>query len=233
MNQFRTFAAAVAAAGLLAAMPAAAVVKIATYSGTISRGNDDTGVFTAPGTNLAGYSWVIKYTYDKALGGVQSGDGLTYDLSYGGPAYGVVGSPIIKATFTINGVTLTEDGSYGGIANTNSSPFTQHFAYETPNNGTTTGTYYLYSYSNVAGAAGSLDQNVGPLTTNTGGGGFIWSVQDIATGNVIDNASGDFGTDMVYSVGNAVPEPASWALMIGGFGMVGAALRRHRTVATA
>ena len=30
-----------------------------------------------------------------------------------------------------------------------------------------------------------------------------------------------------------VPEPASWALMIGGFGMVGAALRRRRGFATA
>ena len=31
--------------------------------------------------------------------------------------------------------------------------------------------------------------------------------------------------------GAAVPEPASWALMIGGFGMAGAALRRRRAVA--
>ncbi len=31
----------------------------------------------------------------------------------------------------------------------------------------------------------------------------------------------------------AVPEPASWALMIGGFGLTGAALRRRRTLAAA
>jgi hypothetical protein len=30
-------------------------------------------------------------------------------------------------------------------------------------------------------------------------------------------------------VNGAVPEPASWAMMIGGFGMVGAAMRRRRT----
>lgn len=34
-------------------------------------------------------------------------------------------------------------------------------------------------------------------------------------------------------VSNAVPEPASWALMIGGFAMVGTALRRHRTTIAA
>ena len=33
--------------------------------------------------------------------------------------------------------------------------------------------------------------------------------------------------------GGAVPEPATWALMIGGFGLAGAALRRRRATATA
>ena len=34
------------------------------------------------------------------------------------------------------------------------------------------------------------------------------------------------------SLNNAVPEPATWALMIAGFGMVGAAVRRHRATPT-
>ena len=33
-------------------------------------------------------------------------------------------------------------------------------------------------------------------------------------------------------VGTGVPEPAAWALMLGGFGMVGAAMRRRRSMAT-
>jgi hypothetical protein len=35
------------------------------------------------------------------------------------------------------------------------------------------------------------------------------------------------GNPVTNPGGNAVPEPASWALMISGFGLVGAAMRRH------
>jgi hypothetical protein len=31
---------------------------------------------------------------------------------------------------------------------------------------------------------------------------------------------------------DAVPEPATWAMMIGGFGLVGGALRRRRSLAS-
>ena len=42
-----------------------------------------------------------------------------------------------------------------------------------------------------------------------------------------------YSNDVVdFTIGNAVPEPASWALMIAGFGLVGTALRR-RTAALA
>ncbi|WP_232328920.1 MULTISPECIES: PEPxxWA-CTERM sorting domain-containing protein [Sphingomonas] len=41
-------------------------------------------------------------------------------------------------------------------------------------------------------------------------------------------AADNFRFDAVTG-GNAVPEPASWALMIGGFGLAGAAARRRRT----
>ncbi len=42
---------------------------------------------------------------------------------------------------------------------------------------------------------------------------------------------GDFGATtgaLVTTFGGAVPEPASWALMLGGFGLVGAAMRRRK-----
>lgn len=39
----------------------------------------------------------------------------------------------------------------------------------------------------------------------------------------------DFAIDRVYALAAAVPEPATWAMMIGGFGMIGGAMRRRRT----
>ncbi len=38
---------------------------------------------------------------------------------------------------------------------------------------------------------------------------------------------------ITITAGNVVPEPATWALMIGGFGMAGAMLRRRRSAALA
>ena len=64
--------------------------------------------------------------------------------------------------------------------------------------------------------------------TATGTSGLL----SFATNNPFgDN---DSGLDNVRVTGaqGAVPEPASWALMLGGFGMVGGAMRSSRKVAT-
>ena len=37
----------------------------------------------------------------------------------------------------------------------------------------------------------------------------------------------------VFKVGGAVPEPATWALMLAGFGLVGSAIRRKRVALAA
>lgn len=45
--------------------------------------------------------------------------------------------------------------------------------------------------------------------------------------------AGDFVVDRVYVIAGAVPEPATWAMMIGGFGLAGGALRRRRALVAA
>jgi hypothetical protein len=53
-----------------------------------------------------------------------------------------------------------------------------------------------------------------------------------ASAYVADNAGGSQNTNFAFKNDGAggVPEPASWALMIGGFGLAGAALRRRKMV---
>lgn len=56
--------------------------------------------------------------------------------------------------------------------------------------------------------------------------------------DVVSPTSGASYQDIAYDIGialhgesvAAVPEPAAWALMIGGFSLAGAALRRRRAV---
>lgn len=243
MNQFRTFAAAVAAAGLLAAMPAAAVVTTATYSGIVASGYDMSGVFGAPGSDLTGYGWVTKYTFDKMLGGTLS-PSSNGEVSSGGVVLGN-GSPIITSSVTINGLTLTITGAAFGSVETYTEPFVQHYSLEQFESSSLSISLFTHNYAYPVGAPASLDQNFGPVAS-TGGGRMQFNMFDLVRGVVLVDTWADFGTgtlgaeptadlatDTVYSVRSAVPEPASWALMIAGFGMVGGAVRRRRAVAAA
>lgn len=50
---------------------------------------------------------------------------------------------------------------------------------------------------------------------------------------VMSNAVGTFGLSTLTFDNGVVPEPASWAMLISGFGLVGAVARRRRSVVTA
>lgn len=45
------------------------------------------------------------------------------------------------------------------------------------------------------------------------------------------NTYHQFGADTSFTLSGAVPEPASWALLVAGFGLSGAAMRRRRVAA--
>ncbi|MGZ6037478.1 MAG: PEPxxWA-CTERM sorting domain-containing protein [Phenylobacterium sp.] len=51
----------------------------------------------------------------------------------------------------------------------------------------------------------------------------------LATADSLGGSTGNVGAlEVTFTGATAVPEPASWAMMIGGFGLAGAALRRRR-----
>ncbi len=106
---------------------------------------------------------------------------------------------------TISGYTL--GGGYGGV---NIGGYTGISAIETFSSISGTSPFTTYSLSFLSVTAGSLTANIGSSSADN-------------VGPLLSSVTLDIGT---------VPEPASWALMIAGFGLVGVAARR-RAIAVA
>ena len=240
MLLFRMLACTAAAAALLTAMPAAAIVKVATYTGTIRDGIDETGVFGAAGSDLAGLSYVATYTYDRALGFLIT-DGVHYDESYGGTFPNLAASPVISATLTINGITKILFGEWEGYIQTGSDRqnfsvySVTHSAISLVDDGTIFRVHNIYNIANIMAPA-SLNQNWGPVTqAGSGHGEANIYYYDLATAKLVESVYAYLNADGTYSVTDLAPvtEPSAWALMIAGFGLVGAALRRRERLAAA
>ncbi len=88
------------------------------------------------------------------------------------------------------------------------------------------GTSQTFAGSGITGGAGA---------TTGSGGGFVTIRQDAGdpriTGVSFSSSQNSFEFDTL-GVGG-VPEPTTWAMMILGFGVVGGAMRRRKTVSTA
>ena len=69
------------------------------------------------------------------------------------------------------------------------------------------------------------------LVAQTNIGWFAYAYQGSYNGPECFNCGGNPGFEGLVSSAAGVPEPATWALMIGGFGLAGASLRRRKMVA--
>jgi hypothetical protein len=161
--------------------------------------------------------------------------GLTFSLS-GGPS--AAPAPIIGYGFLDTVLSLNNSGVFG--LNTNGYPtgslLTVDFAAPTSgisftfnNYGTGNGSSAsFYDAGNVLIGSLALD-GIGSLTPYSFAGTGVSRV-------VFNNATGGGGS-WIFGVGQltygAVPEAASWAMLIAGFGLVGAAARRRRMVVAA
>jgi hypothetical protein len=65
-----------------------------------------------------------------------------------------------------------------------------------------------------------------------GAGSYIFELYGVGAGNALDVLVDNVVLDQVgRSMTGAVPEPASWAMLLAGFGFTGAAMRRRRPLA--
>ena len=93
--------------------------------------------------------------------------------------------------------------------------------------GYTTGQWVNFSYTWNSGAATSVSVDL--VNDNLAASGNDFALDDLSLTGAAPPpllAPPSFATEIV-----AVPEPASWALMILGFGAIGAVLRRRRIIA--
>jgi hypothetical protein len=141
----------------------------------------------------------------------QAGDVVTFEFDYAGNRQGTFDSLMFgfksSGLFTFKDVTVQN----GSATNTTGQLIASSFG-TSVNNLSPTAPWTHVSFSFTAGGAGSLSAYVGTSSAD-------------ARGPLIDNFS------LGVTPAGAAPEPAGWALMIGGFGGAGAMLRRRSAVA--
>jgi hypothetical protein len=225
------FLIALGAAALTAGTASANIVTF-TWTGTFAGGTDDMGLFGKAGADLTGVAFTDVMKFDPTAGRIQ-GDS-TYLNTLGGVGLDQP-SPARLNKITVNGHTYVGDGAQYAILNTmvysDDSPesylltfsgqYGQDFYWETwfeisstENRG--------YGDVNFTGFDGDVSQdslwNAYFYAFPASGNGEFLNL--VPTHLTIQN-------DAVSPVGG-VPEPASWAMMVGGFGFVGGMLRGHR-----
>jgi hypothetical protein len=211
MNKFLGMAAAVAFAGLASAAQATTVYDNGAPNG--ANGNE-----TA--------AWV--QAEDFKLGAAASLTGATVDIfSYGGAS--VIGTPLHYDIFGDLGGSpgaILASGAAGGVTYANSGvSFNGHTIYDvafnfaTPFSAAANTTYWLGIHET------SAFNRVELYFATTNGNGTATGHESYQ--GTFDNW-GSNGQEHAFSLQAGVPEPATWALMLGGFGLAGVALRRRQ-----
>jgi PEP-CTERM motif len=220
MRRF-AWAALYAAAGLALAAPASAYVMVATFTGTVGPMTFTGGAAFAPaGVSLTGDPFTAVYVFDSDATGVVA---TPTSLDVKGGICCLNFAPISSALLTINGVTeqLGHDPS--------TQAFDSEIRYDAG-----AGTVFFQSGRNSGIDSNLIFNMIGTgiplslstpftLTQDAGSSFFRW--QDFSFG--IDRAQ---LIPTSLTVVRAVPEPATWAMMLLGFFGLGAALRRRHAV---
>jgi hypothetical protein len=203
------------ALGFFAAGAANATLYTQIYTGTVRSGTDTANLFG--GGSLAGQAFTATYVFDDTLG-LATNNGVEHS-AHGGSTYPALATPNLSTSLTINGLTYSFVGTFYGEI---------YASYEAA---------FSYLSSNAQSGTATL--------TNTVYDGFGAAYPDPAfafSGSVAGalGNSGQFSlgdqilrlTNSTYAVSAAaaVPEPASWAMFIGGFGLVGGAMRRRARI---
>ncbi len=217
-------------AGFLACAPASAAIVHVTYAGTVASGYDTTGIFGSANTDLTGESFVSHYTFDTSVGYTSSNP--TESTAAGGTFFPYA-TPLLGATLTIHGQTVSVPGDYigqiYGYNDGSSLSVISHAAEHVFDDGITKIDYSvtngMYGYPGV-GLPASIDTSF--TATSAGNiitGKFGLYVYDYVAQSYSTYTEGNL-TAATVSVSVDTPEPASIAVL--GAGLLGLGLVRRR-----
>ena len=208
-----------------------------TYTGSVTIGRDNGGIFTAPGTDLSGFSYIDQFILDTGVGATSFDNGLYSTID------GINMASPLKASLTINGRTFqfgNKPLTHGSAGQSNFFDGTNHALYDEVTHFVQdfdNGAYFNYDFNRIT----SFDNNIVNSSSYTANLFYVVQPLDRLDGNFSIcegctssiTASGNLKPQTVRIEGLAasVPEPKSWAMMLVGFGAVGASVRSRRFAA--
>lgn len=229
MKTIKTLAA--AAALTLCATGASADIMSATYTGVLNYGVDETGLFGSAGTSMVGEAFEVNFTYDTSLGEIQTFVAGTF--LQGGSAFGT-DQFMSSVSLTIQNVTLQLAAPlwFGGVE---LAP--DHQLQDPLNHATGSVCHDAQQPANAQPYFYACINTLDAVPSD-------YDTEFTVLGDPLSNSLAAFlfpnGTTLqgkpdslvVVRIGESpvegVPEPATWALLILGFGGAGAMLRSER-----
>lgn len=201
------------AAAALASASAAGAVTVTSYAGAPDPGpfGSQQSVVTFDAPNATGYSFGVGiHTAPMSISGAAAPSGDT-------TTFGYVSSAFSPSSSTLTTPDLKSISFYWG-------------SIDTYNSVDVLGAGGVTLKSVVGGSIPPADGNQSLASTNRRVD-FVAGPGETITGLRFNTSGVAFEFDSVAAT--AVPEPTSWALLVGGFGLVGLAGRRRRTTVVA
>ena len=223
-------------------VPARAAIVDVTYTGIITQGADQTGVFGIVDTNggaYVGYNYTANYVFNTSIGITASTP--TENLVYGGTYYNTP-SPLLSASVTVNGVTATiltngpqylnnDDIDAGILPQYRLGPgstqqASAEYVYLNYDPKTNTGIYTNNQLTNLItnpteqipiSITGNFTYKVGPNDMTDGY--FQLVTEDLGVGITTDTY---FTADLTsVTLTNVTPLPSTWLMLLSGFAGLG------------
>ena len=222
----------------LVTLAASALFALPAYAGTVFTDNFDADNGGATALNYGGFAnWnVIGGTVDIVKGGdygiACAGSCVDLDgsTSQSGTietkqAFGFTSGNLLDISFDVTGNQRggAADSLFGVLVF--DAPTTLH---NVTFMGQSLGDFAGSSYTFNLGAIASNYPQTNAMFSATAGNGGSFRLQ-FGTNGVGDNV-GPILDNVSVGISSAVPEPATWAMMIAGFGLVGSAMRRRQTL---